>query len=83
MGNQEYVMQRAIVLVNLVPGADDQTIASLKGLPGVVQVYQTYGLYDVLMIIEGADEQEIKSTITGKLRMNKNISSTITMKVVG
>jgi len=76
-------MQRAIVLVNLVPGADDQTIASLKGLPGVVQVYQTYGLYDVLMIIEGADEQEIKSTITGKLRMNKNISSTITMKVVG
>jgi len=83
LGNQEYVMQRAIVLVNLVPGADDQTIASLKGLPGVVQVYQTYGLYDVLMIIEGADEQEIKSTITGKLRMNKNISSTITMKVVG
>ncbi|HUI85902.1 MAG TPA: Lrp/AsnC ligand binding domain-containing protein [Nitrososphaerales archaeon] len=75
-------MQKAIVLVNLVPGADEQAVASLKGLAGVVEVYQTYGLYDVLMIVEGADEQEIKSTITGKLRQNPSIASTITMKVV-
>lgn len=76
-------MQKAIVLVNLVPGADEQTIASLKGMKGLVEIYQTYGLYDIFMIIEGNDEQSIKSTITGKLRLNANISSTITMKVVG
>jgi len=76
-------MQRAIVLVNLVPGADEQTIATLKEMQGVVQVYQTYGLYDILLIIEGDDEQSIKSTIANKLRLNSNVSSTITMKVVG
>jgi DNA-binding Lrp family transcriptional regulator len=75
-------MQKAIVLVNLVPGADEQTLASLKAFPGVVEVYQTYGLYDVLLVIEGEDEQSIKSIISGKLRTNANIASTITMKVV-
>lgn len=76
-------MQKAIVLVNLVPGADEQTIASLKGMEGVVEIHQTYGLYDLILIIEGEDEQSIKSTITGRLRLNPNVASTVTMKVVG
>jgi DNA-binding Lrp family transcriptional regulator len=75
-------MQRAIVLVNLVPGADEQTIASLKETKGVVEAYQTYGLYDIIMIIEGEDEQSIKSTIASKLRSNASITSTMTMKIL-
>jgi len=75
-------MQRAIVLINLAPGSEEETLASLKGMNGMVAVYQVYGLYDALLIVEGEDEQSIKSIISDRLRSNPNIASTITMKVV-
>ena len=75
-------MERGIVLVNLSPGTEDSSISSLKKTPGISAVYQTYGIYDLLVIVEGADEQTVKAVITEKLRANPGVLSTITMKVV-
>jgi DNA-binding Lrp family transcriptional regulator len=75
-------MERAIVLVNLSPGTEGASIASLKKTPGIAEVYQTYGIYDLLVIVEGNDEQTVKSVITEKLRANPGVVSTMTMKVV-
>jgi DNA-binding Lrp family transcriptional regulator len=75
-------MERAIVLVNLSPGTEDGSIASLRKTPGISAVYQTYGIYDLLVMVEGADEQEVKAVITEKLRANPGVLSTVTMKVV-
>jgi len=75
-------MERAIVLVNLTPGTEDTSISSLKKTPGIAAVYQTYGIYDLLVIVEGADEQTVKAVITEKLRANPGVLSTVTMKVV-
>jgi len=75
-------MERAIVLVNLSPGTEQRSIASLRNTPGIAAVYQTYGIYDLLVLVEGADEQSVKSVITEKLRANPGVLSTITMKVI-
>lgn len=75
-------MERAIVLVNLSPGTEAQSIASLRSTPGVTGVYQLYGLYDLLVQVEGEDEQTVKAVITEKLRANPGVISTITMKVI-
>ncbi|MDG6901331.1 MAG: Lrp/AsnC ligand binding domain-containing protein [Nitrososphaerota archaeon] len=75
-------MERAIVLVNLSPGTEEGSIASLKKTPGIAAVYQTYGIYDLLVLVEGPDEQAVKAVITEKLRANPGVLSTITMKVV-
>jgi DNA-binding Lrp family transcriptional regulator len=75
-------LERAVVLVNLSPGAEEKTIAALKGAPGVQAVYQVYGLYDLLVIVEGKDDQEVKATISDRLRSNEGVVSTITMKVL-
>lgn len=75
-------MERAIVLVNLSPGTEESAADALRRTPGVAEVYQTYGLYDLLVIVEGENEQAVKATISEKLRANKSITSTITMKVV-
>jgi DNA-binding Lrp family transcriptional regulator len=75
-------MERAIVLVNLTPGSEEQCITSLKGTPGVISVYQLYGLYDLLVVVEGADDQAVKSIIADNLRSKPGVVSTITMKVL-
>ncbi len=75
-------MERAIVLVNLSPGAEEQSISSLKNTPGILSVYQLYGLYDLLVMVEGADDQAVKSVIANTLRSKPGVVSTITMKVL-
>jgi DNA-binding Lrp family transcriptional regulator len=75
-------METAVVLVNLSPGAEEGCMSALRGAPGIKQVYQVYGLYDLLLIVEGKDDQEVKATISERIRANEGVVSTITMKVV-
>ena len=75
-------MERAIVLVNLSPGSEDQSITALRGLPGITSVYQLYGLYDLLVMVEGTDDQAVKAIIADHLRSKPGVVSTITMKIL-
>ncbi|MDG6990826.1 MAG: Lrp/AsnC family transcriptional regulator [Nitrososphaerota archaeon] len=75
-------MERAIVLVNLSPGTEEQSISALKGMAGITSVYQLYGLYDLLVMVEGADDQTVKTIIADHLRSKPGVVSTITMKVL-
>jgi DNA-binding Lrp family transcriptional regulator len=75
-------METAVVLVNLSPGAEERSLSALRGAPGVKEVYQVYGLYDLLLIVEGKDDQEVKAVISERVRADTGVVSTITMKVV-
>jgi len=75
-------LERAIVLVNLSPGSEEKSVSSLRKTPGISAVYQLYGLYDLLVMVEGPDERSVKSVITDSLRADPGVVSTITMKVV-
>ena len=75
-------MERAIVLVNLSPGSEEQSVNALRGMSGIKSVYQLYGLYDLLVMVEGADDQAVKSIIADTLRSKPGVVSTITMKVL-
>jgi DNA-binding Lrp family transcriptional regulator len=75
-------MERAIVLVNLSPGAEEKNMKELRGTPGIVSVYQLYGLYDMLVVVEGADDQAVKAVISDQVRSKPGVVSTITMKVL-
>ena len=75
-------MERAIVLVNLSPGTEEASINTLRGMAGIRSVYQLYGLYDLLVMVEGADDQAVKSIIADNLRSKPGVVSTITMKIL-
>jgi DNA-binding Lrp family transcriptional regulator len=75
-------MERAIVLVNLSPGSEEQSITALRGMAGITSVYQLYGLYDLLVMVEGADDQAVKAIIADHLRSKPGVVSTITMKIL-
>ncbi|MDG7028533.1 MAG: Lrp/AsnC ligand binding domain-containing protein, partial [Nitrososphaerota archaeon] len=59
-----------------------ESVASLRGTPGIKSVYQLYGLYDLLIMVEGADDQAVKSIIAENLRSKPGVVSTITMKIL-
>ena len=75
-------MEKAIVLVNLTPGAEEQSMSALRSTAGIKSVYQLYGLYDLLVMVEGADDQAVKSIIADNLRSKPGVVSTITMKIL-
>ncbi len=75
-------MERAIVLVNLSPGSEEQSLSALKGMSGITSVYQLYGLYDLLVMVEGVDDATVKSIIADNLRSKPGVVSTITMKIL-
>jgi DNA-binding Lrp family transcriptional regulator len=75
-------LERAIVLVNIAPGGEEDVMRDLRNEKSVLEVYQLYGLYDLLAVVEGVDDQAVKSLISVKLRGHPRVSSTLTMKVV-
>lgn len=75
-------MERAIVLVNLSPGTEEASINALRGMAGIKSVYQLYGLYDLLVMVEAADDQAVKAIIADNLRSKPGVVSTITMKIL-
>jgi len=75
-------MERAIVLVNLSPGSEEQSVSALKGMTGITSVYQLYGLYYLQVMVEGVDDAAVKSIIADNLRSNPGGVSTITMKIL-
>ncbi len=64
------------------PGTEEQSITALKGMAGITSVYQLYGLYDLLVMVEGADDASVKAIIADNLRSKPGVVSTITMKIL-
>ena len=45
-------------------------------------VYQVYGVYDIVALVEGESMDKVKETITWKLRKLNGVKSTLTMIVM-
>lgn len=75
-------MRKAIVLINTAPGGEDEVFKALKSEPGITEVHQLYGLYDLLAVVEAADDAGVKAVISNKVRSNPKVASTLTMNVV-
>ena len=54
----------------------------LKRIPSVRDAYLTYGVYDILVLVEADKMDRIKSAITNEIRALPGIRSTMTMVIV-
>jgi DNA-binding Lrp family transcriptional regulator len=75
-------MPKAFVLMNAELGSEDSIVNELKKIEGVKEVYQVYGVYDIVAQVEADIMEKVKETITWKLRKLNGIKSTLPMIVM-
>jgi DNA-binding Lrp family transcriptional regulator len=77
-------MAQAYVLINCELGSEDNIIRELKGYESVKEVTGTFGAYDIVAKVEADTSDELRETVTWKIRKMNKIRSTLTlMKVEG
>ena len=75
-------MPMAFVLINAEIGAEHEVLKELKEIPEVKEAYMVYGVYDIIARVETDTMQELKDTISWKIRRLDKVRSTLTMIVV-
>ncbi len=75
-------MPSAYVLINCDLGSEDSVIKEINALKGVKEVKGTYGVYDIVVKVEGGTMEELKDTITWKIRRMPKVRSTVTLIVI-
>ena len=69
-------MATAYVLINCELGSEESIIKQLKSLPGIIEVHGTFGAYDILGKIESSTVEDLRETITWKIRKIEPVSYT-------
>src|SRR5688500_12358447 len=75
-------MPKAFVLMNAELGSEDSIVSELKSIDGVKEIYQVYGVYDIVAQVESETMEKVKETITWKLRKLNGVKSIVTMIVM-
>jgi DNA-binding Lrp family transcriptional regulator len=74
-------MPTAYILINYEIGTEDKILNRLKNLPGVTEVSEINGIYDIIVKITSNNLDDIRETITKQIRTIKTIRSTMTLIV--
>jgi DNA-binding Lrp family transcriptional regulator len=77
----------AFILLNSDLGSDQEIITKLKEMLAVekgikYEVQGVYGIYDIVVKIEAANSDLLRTIITNKIRKIDKVQSTLTMMVI-
>ena len=75
-------MSQAFVLINCELGSEEKIIEELKRISDVKNVQGTFGAYDIIVEIASESVDQIRETITWKIRKIEKIRSTLTLTKV-
>jgi len=72
----------AFVLINAEIGSESDVLKDLNVIVEVKEAHMVYGVYDIIARIETGTMQDLKDTISWKIRRLEKVRSTLTMIVV-
>ncbi len=75
-------MAIAYVLVNCDLGFDAEIIDEIKQVEDVKEVHWVFGVYDILVKVESANVENLRDTITWKIRKLNRVRSTLTLMAI-
>ncbi len=70
---------QAYVLVVTDPGKTRRVIQALRDVPGIVELHEVMGPYDIVAKIEVENLQDIPPILGGKIRTIEGIESTTSL----
>ena len=70
---------RAFVLCKLAPGKEQKAIQKIRALPGVTEVFMTFGSWDVILSAEGDTIDKLCGLIVSQVRGVDGVSGTETL----
>ena len=77
-------MAKAYVLINCDLGSEDKIISDLRKLEHIKDAVGTFGAYDIVAKIEAETSEQLRETVTWKIRKMDKIRSTLTLtEIVG
>ncbi|MFX1563744.1 MAG: Lrp/AsnC family transcriptional regulator [Promethearchaeota archaeon] len=71
----------AIVLIDVDPPLTDSVYNSLKDLPSIKEISSVYGIHDIFLLLEVADEKELNEFIFKTLRPTEGVRETLTLMI--
>ena len=75
-------MPRALVLVNVESGREDEVLRELRKIEGVEEAYLSYGAYDIVARVRADTMEDLKIVITRRLRRLRELRSTLTLILI-
>ncbi len=75
-------MPTAYVLINYDIGTEEKFLDKLKNVPGVMEVSEVNGVYDIVVKIASQTLDSLKDTITRHIKTIDTIRSTMTLIVI-
>ncbi len=72
-------MPRAFVLINVESGSEDEVLRELKQREGVEEAYFSYGVYDLITRIKADTMENLKDTVSRRIRSLNKVRSTLTL----
>jgi len=72
-------MIKAYVLVVTNPGATKDVVAKLKSIPGVQELHEVMGPYDVVIEIEVESLSDVPPILSDRIRTVEGIESTTSL----
>ncbi|NIM46119.1 MAG: Lrp/AsnC family transcriptional regulator [Nitrososphaeria archaeon] len=75
-------MTIAFVLINTELGSEEEVKKKLMDHEEVKEAYIVYGVYDLIVKLEAESMDQIKKTVSWKIRRMEKVRSTLTMIVM-
>jgi len=69
-------------MINTNVGTETVLAKDLKKIEGIVGVYQVYGAFDIVVVIEAESDEHLRDIVFSRIRMLKYLRSTLTLNVV-
>ena len=76
-------MVHAYVLIEMVAGQSRSLVDTLTGMSGVRDVVRVTGPYDVIVVMEGDDLDQISNFVTDSIHTLKGVARTTTCVSLG
>jgi DNA-binding Lrp family transcriptional regulator len=75
-------MPTALVLLNTEIGSEADVLRELRKMANIEEALLVYGVYDIILRIESSSLNELKRTVTWKIRKMDYVKATQTMIIV-